>query len=107
VSRESTLPMIHYLSPERAQSYTLTGASYLVNDNFSEAASYSQEDDVGTLILPHDAPAERFLPAYHSSWVFRNAPPDSDHGEASFFIMLWSLCSPRSLIDQVLLDQTD
>ncbi|KAG1748042.1 hypothetical protein EDB19DRAFT_1683648 [Suillus lakei] len=90
-SRESTLPMIHSLSPERAQSMnTSTGASYLVNDNLSEAVSYSREDDAGTLIPPHDAPAGRLPPAYHPSWVSRNAPlSNSDPSE-----------------DQVLLDQT-
>ncbi|KAG1856033.1 hypothetical protein DFJ58DRAFT_345219 [Suillus subalutaceus] len=54
-SGESITPVIHSLSPERARSLnTSSGASYLVNDNFSEAAPYSREDDAGTLIPPHD-----------------------------------------------------
>lgn len=87
-SGESTLPVIHSLSPERIQSLnTSIGVSYLVNDNFSEAAPYSREDDAGTLIPPHDAPAERFPPAYHPSWVFRNAPPsNSDPSEGQVML---------------------
>lgn len=82
-SRESTLPVIHSLSHEWTQSLnTSTGTSYLGNDNFSEAAPYSREDDAGTLIPPHGAPAERLPPAYHPSWVSRNAPPsNSDPSE--------------------------
>ncbi|KAG1878979.1 hypothetical protein F4604DRAFT_1891965 [Suillus subluteus] len=61
-------------SPRRARSL-----------NTSTAAPYSREDDAGTLIPPHDAPAERLPPAYHPSWVFRNAPPsNSDPSEGSF-----------------------
>ncbi|KAG2049346.1 hypothetical protein BDR06DRAFT_999175 [Suillus hirtellus] len=87
----STLPMMHSLSPERVQSLNPSiGPSYLVNDDFSEVVPYIREDDAGTLIPPHDAPAERLPPAYHSSWVTRNArPSNSGPGE-----------------DEVLLDQT-
>ncbi|KAG1830235.1 hypothetical protein EV424DRAFT_322543 [Suillus variegatus] len=90
-SGESALPVIHSLSPERVQSLNPSiGPSYLVNDDFSEVVPYIREDDAGTLIPPHDAPAERLPPAYHSSWVTRNArPSNSDPGE-----------------DEVLLDQT-
>ncbi|KAG1903473.1 uncharacterized protein F5891DRAFT_1019648 [Suillus fuscotomentosus] len=90
-SRESTLPVIHSLTPERVQSLNPSiGPSYLVNDDFSEVVPYIREDDAGTLIPPHDAPAERLPPAYHPSWVARNArPSSSDPGE-----------------DEVLLDQT-
>ncbi|KAG2113567.1 uncharacterized protein F5147DRAFT_681746 [Suillus discolor] len=90
-SRESSLPVVHSLSPERVQSLNPSiGPSYLGNDDFSEVVPYIREDDAGTLIPPHDAPAERLPPAYNSSWVSRNArPSNSDPGE-----------------DQVLLDQT-
>ncbi|KAG2073821.1 hypothetical protein BDR04DRAFT_1094398 [Suillus decipiens] len=82
-SRESTLPVMHSLSPERAQSFsTSTGVSYNVNDNLYEAVSHSREDDAGTLIPPHDAPAERLPPAYNPSWVSRNTlPSNSDPSE--------------------------
>lgn len=85
-SGESALPVIHSLSPERVQSLNPSiGPSYLVNDDFSEVVPYIREDDAGTLIPPHDAPAERLPPAYHSSWVTRNArPSNSDPGEGSF-----------------------
>ncbi|KIK49041.1 hypothetical protein CY34DRAFT_797420 [Suillus luteus UH-Slu-Lm8-n1] len=90
-SRESALPMVYSSSPEWTQSLDpSTGTSYLVNDNFSEATPYSREDDAGTLIPPHDAPAGRLPPAYHPSWVSRNTPPSSS--------------DPSE--DQVLLDQT-
>lgn len=89
--RESTPPVVHSSSPEWTQSLNAsTGTSYLVNDNFSEATPYSREDDAGTLIPPHDAPAGRLPPAYHPSWVSRNTPPSSS--------------DPSE--DQVLLDQT-
>lgn len=82
-SRESTLPVMHSLNTERDQSSNMsTGASYLVNDNFSETVPYIREDDAGTLIPPRDAPAERLPPAYHPSWLSRNAPPsNSDPSE--------------------------
>ncbi|KAG1771169.1 hypothetical protein EV702DRAFT_1270918 [Suillus placidus] len=50
-SRKSTLPMIHVLSPERAQSSnTSTSASYLVDGNLSEAAPCDRENDAGTKV---------------------------------------------------------
>ncbi|KAG2148949.1 hypothetical protein DEU56DRAFT_86944 [Suillus clintonianus] len=89
-SRESTLPMTHSLSHERAQSFnTSTGASYFANDDLSRTASYIREDDAGTLIPPRGAPTERLPPAYHPSWVSRNTPPSNSNPSE----------------DQVLLDQ--
>ncbi|KAG2148951.1 hypothetical protein DEU56DRAFT_978178 [Suillus clintonianus] len=81
-SRKSTLPMLHSLSPERAQFLdTSTGPSYFANDNLPRTASYIREDDAGTLIS-RGAPTERLPPAYHPSWVSRNTPAsNSDPSE--------------------------
>ncbi|KAG2081111.1 uncharacterized protein F5147DRAFT_809699 [Suillus discolor] len=85
-SGESTLPVVHSLSPEQVQSLNPSiGPSYLGNDDFSEVVPYIREDDASTLIPPHDAPAERLPPAYHSSWVSINVrQSNSDPGEGSF-----------------------
>jgi hypothetical protein len=71
--------MMNSMSPERTQSMigSSAGASYIVPGDSVSEALYSREEDAGTLIPPDDAPRERRPPAYHPSWVSRNAPPRS------------------------------
>lgn len=83
-SRDSSLPMMTSLSPERTQSLNAssTGTSYFLSDNMSEAAApFIREDDAGTLIPPNVT--ERLPPAYHPSWVSRNSPRSSNYIDGS------------------------
>jgi hypothetical protein len=85
-SRDSSLPMMTSLSPERTQSLNAssTGTSYFLSDNMSEAAApFIREDDAGTLIPPNGAPTERLPPAYHPSWVSRNSPRSPNYIDGS------------------------
>ncbi|OJA13652.1 hypothetical protein AZE42_06895 [Rhizopogon vesiculosus] len=85
-SRESSLPMMSSLSPERTRPLNTSsiGTARLLNDSVSEAtALYSREDDAGTLIPPDDAPRGRLPPAYNLSWVSRNRPPRSSTDDPS------------------------
>lgn len=93
-SRESSLPMMTSLSPERTQSLNAssTGTSYLLSDSMSEAAALVvREDDAGTLIPLNNARTERLPPAYHPSWVPRNLPRSSSYIDGSVLSRCYSL----------------